>query len=137
MPPGQQEQSEGPRLMDARRQRPPAHRGTDVGRGGPRRPRDLQCLDPSGSSAWRRSGRAVASGSGAAPRAPGSIDLVLQEVEAALGPLSSAAEDQRPQEVAPPATGVVVTPCRLAAEMLGPLIAPGSHFLELLVAIDA
>jgi hypothetical protein len=25
----------------------------------------------------------------------------------------------------------------LAAEMLGPLIAPGSHFLELLVAVDA
>jgi hypothetical protein len=32
---------------------------------------------------------------------------------------------------------VVATPHRLAAEMLGPLIAPGSHFLELLVAVDA
>jgi hypothetical protein len=35
------------------------------------------------------------------------------------------------------ATGVVATPRHLAAEMLGPLIAPGSHFLELLVAVDA
>jgi hypothetical protein len=33
--------------------------------------------------------------------------------------------------------GVVATPRRLAAEMLGPLVAPGSHFLELLVAVDA
>jgi hypothetical protein len=35
------------------------------------------------------------------------------------------------------ATGVVATPRRPAVEMLGPLIAPGSHFLELLIAIDA
>jgi hypothetical protein len=34
-------------------------------------------------------------------------------------------------------TGVVTTPRPLAAEMLGPLIAPGSRFLELLVVIDA
>jgi hypothetical protein len=32
---------------------------------------------------------------------------------------------------------VVVTPHPLAAEMLGPLIAPGSHFLELLIVVDA
>jgi hypothetical protein len=32
---------------------------------------------------------------------------------------------------------VVVTPRHLATEMLGPLIALRSHFLELLVAIDA
>jgi hypothetical protein len=32
---------------------------------------------------------------------------------------------------------VVATPRRLAAEMLGPLIAPGSHFLELLIIIEA
>jgi hypothetical protein len=31
---------------------------------------------------------------------------------------------------------VVATPRRLAAEMLGPLIALGSHFLELLVGVD-
>jgi hypothetical protein len=62
---------------------------------------------------------------------------VLCEVEAALGPLLPAADDPGPQEVALPATGVVMTPRRLAAEMLGPLIALGSHFLELLVAIDA
>jgi hypothetical protein len=42
-----------------------------------------------------------------------------------------------PQEVAPFVNGVVATPCRLAAEMLGPLIMPGSRFLELLVAIKA
>jgi hypothetical protein len=34
-------------------------------------------------------------------------------------------------------TGVVATPHRLAAEMLGPLIAPGSRFLELLVVVEA
>jgi hypothetical protein len=33
--------------------------------------------------------------------------------------------------------GVVATPRPLAATMLGPLIAPASHFLELLVIIDA
>jgi hypothetical protein len=32
---------------------------------------------------------------------------------------------------------VVETPRRLAAEMLGPLIAPGSRFLELLVVVEA
>jgi hypothetical protein len=34
-------------------------------------------------------------------------------------------------------TGVVATPCRLAAAALGPLIVPGSRFLELLVVIEA
>jgi hypothetical protein len=62
---------------------------------------------------------------------------VLREVEATLGPLPPAAYDPRPQEVAPPAIGVVVTPRRLAAEMLGPLIVSGSHFLELLITVDA
>jgi hypothetical protein len=46
-------------------------------------------------------------------------------------------DDLGPQKAAPPATGVVTTPRRLAVEMLGPLIASGSHFLELRVAIDA
>jgi hypothetical protein len=69
-------------------------------------------------------------------RAPGGIDRVLREVEAALGPLPPAADNQGPQEAAPPETGVVATPRRLAAEMLGPLLVPGSHFLELLVAMD-
>jgi hypothetical protein len=58
-------------------------------------------------------------------------------VEATLGPLPLVADDPGPQEAAPPAIRVVATPRRLAAEMLGPLIAPGSHFLELLIAIDA
>jgi hypothetical protein len=40
-----------------------------------------------------------------------------------------------PLEAAPFATGVVATPRRLAAA-LGPLIAPGSHFLELLVVVE-
>jgi hypothetical protein len=62
---------------------------------------------------------------------------VLRDVEATLGPLPPAADDPGPQEVAPPATGVVTTPRRLVAEMLGPLIASGSHFLELLVNVDA
>jgi hypothetical protein len=72
-----------------------------------------------------------------APRASGSIDRVIREVEATLGPLLPAADNPGPQEAAPPAIGVVATPRCLAAEMLGPLIALGSHFLELLVAVDA
>jgi hypothetical protein len=71
-----------------------------------------------------------------APRASGSVDRALREVEAALGPLPPLADGPRPQEVAPPVTGVVATPRRLAAEMLGPLVAPGSQFLELLVVFD-
>jgi hypothetical protein len=62
---------------------------------------------------------------------------VLREVEAALGPLPPAEDDPGPQEVALPVIGVVATPRRLAAEMLGPLLAPGSHFLELLVVVEA
>jgi hypothetical protein len=72
-----------------------------------------------------------------APRPAGSIDRALREVEAALGPLPSVADALGPQEVAPPATRVAATPRRLAAEMLGPLIAPGSRFLELLVFVEA
>jgi hypothetical protein len=71
------------------------------------------------------------------PRSPRSIDRVLREVEATLGPLPPAADGPGPQEAAPPATGVVVNPRPLAAAMLGPLIAPGSRFLELLVVVDA
>jgi hypothetical protein len=62
---------------------------------------------------------------------------VLREVEAALGPLLQAADNLGPQEAAPPAIGVVATAHRLAAEMLGPLLVLGSHFLELLVVVDA
>jgi hypothetical protein len=61
-----------------------------------------------------------------APHPAGSIDRVLREVEAVLGPLPPVVDDPGPQEVAPPATGVVATPRRLAAEMLGPFITPGS-----------
>jgi hypothetical protein len=71
-----------------------------------------------------------------APCSPGSIDQVLWEVEAALGPPPPAADGPGPQEAAPPANGVVATPRPLAAAMLGPLIAPGSRFLELLVVVD-
>jgi hypothetical protein len=72
-----------------------------------------------------------------APRASESIDRVLREVETTLGPLPPAADGPGPQEAAPPATGVVATPRRLAVEMLGPLVALGSRFLELLVIVDA
>jgi hypothetical protein len=58
---------------------------------------------------------------------------VLREVEATLGPLLPAADGLG---AAPPATRVVATPRPLAAAMLGPLITPGSSFLELLVVID-
>jgi hypothetical protein len=61
---------------------------------------------------------------------------VLREVEAALGPLPPLVDGPGPQEVASPANGVVATPLRRAAELLGPLVAPGSHFLELLVVFD-
>jgi hypothetical protein len=60
VPPGQPEQGEGSRPVDARGRRSPAHRGADAGRGEPRRLRDLHCLDPSGSSTRERSERAVA-----------------------------------------------------------------------------
>jgi hypothetical protein len=72
-----------------------------------------------------------------APRLSGSIDQALREVEATLGPLPPAADGPRPQEVAPPVNGEVATPLPLAAAMLGPLIGPGSHFLELLIVVDA
>jgi hypothetical protein len=72
-----------------------------------------------------------------APLPTGSIDQALREVEAALGPLPLVAVAPGPQEVAPLATGVVATPRRLAAEMLGPLIAQGSQFLELLIVVEA
>jgi hypothetical protein len=39
--------------------------------------------------------------------------------------------------VAPFTTGVVATPRRLAAVALGPLIAPGTRFLELLIVVEA
>jgi hypothetical protein len=61
---------------------------------------------------------------------------VLWEVEATLGPLPPLADGPGPQEVASSANGVVATPRRLAAEMLGPLVTPGCQFLELLVAFD-
>jgi hypothetical protein len=67
-----------------------------------------------------------------APRASGSIDRALREVEAALGPPPPAADHP-----APPVNGVIATPRHLAAAMLGPLVPPGSRFLELLVVVDA
>jgi hypothetical protein len=66
----------------------------------------------------------------------GSIDWALEEVEAILGALPPAAEAPVPKELAPFVTGVVTTPCRLATVVLGPLIAPGSHILELLVVVQ-
>jgi hypothetical protein len=71
------------------------------------------------------------------PRSVRSIDRALREAEAALGPLPPIADAPVPQEVAPFATGVVATPRHLAAAALGPLIAPWSRFLELLVIIEA
>jgi hypothetical protein len=41
-----------------------------------------------------------------------------------------------PPEVAPFVTGVVATPRHLVAAALGPLIAPRSQFLELLVIVE-
>jgi hypothetical protein len=53
-----------------------------------------------------------------------------------LGPPPPAADGPGPQEAAPPLAGVVATPRPLAAAMLGPLIAPSSCFLELLIIVD-
>jgi hypothetical protein len=61
-PPGQQEQTEGSNPVDAWSRRPPAHWGTNAGRGELRHPRDLHDLDPSGSCTRRCSERAVAGG---------------------------------------------------------------------------
>jgi hypothetical protein len=72
-----------------------------------------------------------------APRSPGSIDQALWEVEATLGPLPPVVDAPGPQEAAPPVTGMVATPRPLVAEMLGPLVALGSRFLELLIVFDA
>jgi hypothetical protein len=72
-----------------------------------------------------------------ASRSAGSIDRALREAEAALGPLPPVANASVPQRVAPFATVVVATPYRLAAAALGPLIVPGSRFLELLIIIEA
>jgi hypothetical protein len=71
-----------------------------------------------------------------APRSTGSIDRALQEAGAIPGPLPLVADASVPPEVAPFVTGVVVTPRRLAAVALGPLLAPGSHFLELIVFVQ-
>jgi hypothetical protein len=71
-----------------------------------------------------------------ASRSAGSIDRVLREVEASLGPLPSAAEAPVPQEVAPFVTMVVANSRLLAAAALGPLIAMGSHFLEILIVVQ-
>jgi hypothetical protein len=71
-----------------------------------------------------------------APRSLGSIDRVLWEVEATLGPLPPAMDGLGPQE-AEMLGPLIATPHPLAAEMLGPLIAPGSRFLELLIVVDA
>jgi hypothetical protein len=66
----------------------------------------------------------------------GSIDRALREAGAILGPLPLVADAPVPLEVAPFATGVVATPRRLAAAALGPLIMPGSHFLDLLIIVE-
>jgi hypothetical protein len=68
--PGQQEQGEDSRPVDDRRRRPPAHRRAEAGRGESRCPRDLQRSDPSGSSAWGRSGCAIADGGSAGSPLP-------------------------------------------------------------------
>jgi hypothetical protein len=65
----------------------------------------------------------------------GSIDQALRESGAILGPLLLVADAPVPPEAAPFATGVVATPRRLAAAAQGPLIAPESHFSELLIII--
>jgi hypothetical protein len=70
------------------------------------------------------------------PRSVGSIDRALEEAKAILGALSPVAEAPVPKELAPFVTGVVMIPCRLAMAVLGPLIAPGSHILELLIVVQ-
>jgi hypothetical protein len=71
-----------------------------------------------------------------APRSIRSIDRALREAGAILGPLPPVADAPVPLEAAPFATGVVANPRRLAAAALGPIIMPGSYFLELLVIVE-
>jgi hypothetical protein len=62
----------------------------------------------------------------------GSIDRALREAGAILGPLPPVADAPVPVEAAPFATGMVTTPRRRQ----GPIIALGSHFLELLIVVE-
>jgi hypothetical protein len=117
-----------------RRGRPPGNRNKakiparwTPGAGGPlriRAPRqdEANCAAPGASSTLTLRGPALGGGTlnasspvvaAPAPYTSGSIDRVLREVEAALGPLPPAADGPGPQEAAPPATVVVATPCRL------------------------
>jgi hypothetical protein len=70
VPPGQPEQAEGSRPVDTRRRMSPAHWSATAWRGKPRRPRDLHCLDPSGSRTRRYSEHAIAGGGGDAGSLP-------------------------------------------------------------------
>jgi hypothetical protein len=118
--------------VDARHRRPPAHWCAEAGQGEPRAPGTSGALTLRGPALNSPSPLAAAP----APRSSGSIDRVLREVEAALGPPPPAADGLGPQDVAPPVVGVVATPRPLAAAMLGPLIALASCFLELLVVVN-
>jgi hypothetical protein len=69
-PPGQPEQAEGSRPVDAWRRRSPAHWITAAWRGEQRRPWDLHCFDPLGSRTRRCSEHAVAGGGGDAGSPP-------------------------------------------------------------------
>jgi hypothetical protein len=71
-----------------------------------------------------------------APHSAESIDRTLREAGAILGPLPPVANALVSPEAAPFVTDMVATPRRLAAVALGPLIMPGSHFLELLVVVE-
>jgi hypothetical protein len=78
--------------VGTRRRRSLVPRGTDAGHGESRHAGDLERPDPTGSSAWGRPECAVALAAALAPRALRSIDRVLREVEAALGPLAPLAD---------------------------------------------
>jgi hypothetical protein len=69
-PPGQPEQAEGSRPVDARCRRSPVHWSAAAWRGEPCRPRDLHCPDPSGSRTRRCSEHTVAGGGGDAGSLP-------------------------------------------------------------------
>jgi hypothetical protein len=71
-----------------------------------------------------------------APRPLASIDRALSEVEVALAPCAS--RGGRGAAGSSALRDRLVTACRrLATVALGPLVAPGSHFLELLIDISA
>jgi hypothetical protein len=96
-PPGQPEQDEGSRPVDARSRRPPAHWGAAVGRCNHAAPGTSIALTLRGPTlGGALNAPSPVATTTQAPRPAGSIDRALREVEAALGPLPPVADASGP-----------------------------------------